>query len=219
MRDILAGMGRDEPLLSTRELASRYDVSVIVVREALARLQARGALERRQGRRARVARPDHSALVSILQLSTHHDDIPTDEMQDCRAGLEAQAATLAALAPLSPEAKREALAPSLEAMRANIGRRSATREFNDSDLAFHEAVAELSGNRPIKLILAALHEVIREAINVTYTRVERRDGHHGIETALAMHEHIAQAICAGDADAARAAVAAHFAYSGLRSHR
>lgn len=209
MGDILEGrLGEGGSLPSARQLAARYGVSVIVIREALAHVEARGGLERRQGRRARVIRPDPSAFASILRLSAHHDDIPLDEFLDCRIGLEVQAAVLAARRA-KPEAMG-ALREALEGMRRARGEKS----FNDHDVAFHVAVTQLSENRPIQLMLGAIRDVIRQGLTVTYSQVRATRGREGIAQARMLHERVADAILAGDPHEAAAAMAAHFAYLG-----
>ena len=209
MGEILQGhLAAQGALPSSRELARRYGVSVIVIREALAHLQARGALDRRQGRRTRVVPPNHSAISSVLRFSAHHEDLSVDELQACRAGLEIKAAELAAGA--RRDDKGDLLTPPLQAMR----RARSERAFNDNDVELHLAVAELSGNRPIQLILAALREVTREVLDVTYGRVKAREGKAGIAHALELHERIVEAVLAGDAPAAAQAMRQHFEYSG-----
>ena len=204
VREILdGGFGADGSLPPSRALAERYGVSVIVVREALAQLDARGALDRRQGRRVRVTNPDHRPISSVLRFSALRDEVPLQELLQCRSALEVQASRLAAQASGDREA---ALRPALDGMRRARG----AKAFNDNDLAFHLALAELSGNRPIRLILAALREVIREALDLTYGRVRAHEGAAGLRQALEIHERVTSAVLAGDGDAAASAMGAHF---------
>lgn len=206
MEEIIAGGFGDEELPSVRELSERYGVSSLVVREALARLQARGALDRRQGRRTRIVPPDPSAIAAVLRFSAHRGDHSYIELQDCRAGLETKSAELAARA--ERDDKAELLMPHIEGMRA-----AATEaDFNDHDLALHIAISEVSGNRPIAFVLAALRDVMREMLDVSYRRVRGKHGPSGIAKALEIHELIVEAILAGDGAAASARMAEHFEF-------
>jgi DNA-binding FadR family transcriptional regulator len=204
MAEIMAGTYGDEWLPSVRELSEHYGVSSLVVREALARLQARGALERRQGRRTRIVKPDHSAITAVLLFSAHRGEHSYDELRDCRAGLETKGAQLAARA--TRDDKEERLLPHLEGMRVA----ASEAEFNDHDLALHMAISELSGNRPIAIVLAALRDVMREMLDESYRRVHGRQGPRGIARALEIHEAIVAAILEGDDAGASSAMAEHF---------
>lgn len=198
--------GEDGFLPSVRLLSERYGVSTLVVREALANLQAQGILERRQGRRTRIVNPDHTTISSVLRFSAHVQDLPVDELQQCRAGLETKAAELAALSA-RPD-KAAVLQPIITAMTAAKSQDA----FNKKDLELHMAIAELSGNRPIQMILAALRDVIREALDVTYSHVVDRSGAGGIQEALLLHEGIADAIVGSDPSQATLAMTRHFRY-------
>lgn len=202
------GLREGDALPPSGELAKRYDVSIVVIREALASLAARGILQRRQGRESVVAMPGYDILSSILRVRAHLDEIDVDEFQECRASLELKAADLAARIG-SPEEKREAFEGALEGLRNS----RTPREFNEHDLTFHLTLAKLSGNRAIHLMLEALDDVLRESMEVTYRRVEKREGRRGIEQAIENHEDVAEAVICGDPDAAREALIRHFVYS------
>jgi GntR family transcriptional repressor for pyruvate dehydrogenase complex len=195
-----------EPLPPSAELADRLGVSLIVMREALASLAARGVLYRRQGRESVVALPDHELVGSILRVRASLEDIGIDEFQAARSALEAQAAGLAAAEP-DLERRRAILEP-LEAMRVAKNEKS----FNENDLAFHMAIAGMSGNRAIELLLASLNAIVRMTVETSYKRVRRREGPAGIAQALKNHQKIADAIVAGDSAAAIAAMSRHFEF-------
>ncbi|HVL82330.1 MAG TPA: GntR family transcriptional regulator [Actinomycetota bacterium] len=200
-------LAEGDPLPSSGELARTYGVSVLVIREALAGLSSLGVLQRRQGRESVVAAPSSDILSSVLRVWAHLEGIEVDEFLVARASLETRAAALAAAAPDAAR-KREALDVPLHGMR----RARSERDFNDHDVAFHIAVASLSGNRAIALVLEAMHEVIRSFMDVTYRRAHTRD-RRAVEIALGHHEDIAAAIVAGDPEAAAEAMTTHFAFS------
>jgi GntR family transcriptional repressor for pyruvate dehydrogenase complex len=195
-----------DPLPPSGELAQHFGVSLIVMREALAALAARGILHRRQGRESVVALPSHELVSSILRMRAYLSDIEVDDFQAARATLEAQAASLAA--QHAGGADHDELLGLVEAMR------SARNEdaFNEHDLAFHLAVARMSGNRAIELLLASLNDIVRLTLDVSYRRIQSRAGREGIEHAVGNHERVAKAIIAGDAIAAGEAMEAHFSY-------
>jgi GntR family transcriptional regulator, transcriptional repressor for pyruvate dehydrogenase complex len=196
-----------DALPSTRELAERFKVSVLVMREAFVELAARGILDRRQGRETVVALPSHELISSILDFRAYLEGIDVDEFQRCRSGLEVSAAALAAGRGDASE-KEERLEPLLDGMRAA----KTEDEFNEHDLAFHMAIAHLCGNRAIEMLLASLNDLVRTSMDVTYHRVRSRGGKRGIAVAVRNHERIAKAIIRGDECAAAQAMEEHFSY-------
>jgi GntR family transcriptional regulator, transcriptional repressor for pyruvate dehydrogenase complex len=211
LRMILEEGYRDgDPLPSVSDLARRYGVSILVIREALASLAARGILQRRQGRESIVATPPSDIISSILRTRAHLEGISVDEFQACRAALEIQAAMHAATTG-TPDERRAALQPYLEGMHGA----EKLEEFNRHDVDFHVAVAKISGNRAILVLLEALNELVREAVDVTYERVFQREGQRGHAATIEFHERIANAIVEGDPEAATVAMAEHFEYSRI----
>ena len=196
-----------DPLPPGGELAERFGVSLIVMREALAALAARGILNRRQGRESTIARPSHELISSILRMRSYLEGISVDEFQAARATLEMQAAALAA--SHATEEDRESLLGLVEDMRR--ARSEAT--FNDRDLAFHLRIAKMSGNRAIELLLQSLNDMVRLTLDENYRRVQSREGSAGIDRAVGNHQRIAEAIVAGDPESAQLAMAGHFSYA------
>src|SRR5690606_28040927 len=130
-------MRKDDSLPSARELSERFDVSIVVVREALSALAARGVLSRRQGRGPGIALPDYHLLGSLLHARSHLEGISTLEFQNCREVLEVEAARLAAFSK-NPH-KRSVLEPHLDAMyEAEIDDEPGRLEH---DLLFHLELA------------------------------------------------------------------------------
>lgn len=189
------------------ELAEQFGVSLIVMREALASLAARGLVRRRQGRESVVALPSHELVSSILRMRAYLSDIDVDEFQSARGTLEVQAAALAARH--AGPADHQRLLELVEAMR-RAG--PSEEEFNERDLEFHTLVAQLSGNRAIELLLASLNDIVRLTLDVGYRRTISRAGAEGIAHAVANHERVASAIIDADPVAAAAAMHEHFTY-------
>lgn len=198
-------IGLGEPLPPARVLAERFDVSIVVVREALAALGSRGVLSRRQGREAVIALPEYDLLGSLLHVRAHLDDISSAEFQALRESIEVEAARLAAFSRYP--GKRAVLEPHLRGMIEESG---VVSNRIDHDLAFHLSIATLSGNRAIELMLNALHELIRRQMRVADSAVKDRAGARGLELSLATHERMFVAVVDGDIDGAMNAVHDHF---------
>jgi len=201
------GLGEGDPLPSIGDLADAFDVSIVVMREALVDLVARGMLARRQGREMTVALPRHELISAILEFRAYLDRIDGDEFQSCRAGLEVRAAELAATQGTAAR-RRELLEPLVDGMQDA----KSEAEFNAYDLEFHLTIARLSGNRAIEMLLASLNDLVRFSLSTTYRRVSARSGRKGIQVAIANHARIADAIVAGNAAASARAMTEHFRY-------
>jgi DNA-binding FadR family transcriptional regulator len=194
-----------DPLPPTWQLAEDYGVSTLVVREAIASLAARGILFRRQGREPVVSAPRFEIISSMLRVRAHLDGITIDEFRACRAGLEIQAAALAAKAG-NPARKAQLLQQYLDGMRDAPD--AAT--FNENDMGFHLAVAELSDNQAVQIMLQAVGDLVREGIEESYRRDFLRGGREGLVEIHKLHEGIADAIRRGDSAAASQRMGVHF---------
>ena len=196
-------IGVGEALPPTRELAEIFDVSVVVVREALATLAGRGIIRRGQGREPVVTRPGVEVLDTIFRTRMHQDAIPVDEFQQCRAALEAQSAASAALGGDAARAVAT-LNERVDALAAASDREA----FAEADLQFHRSLAELSGNRALSILLDALGSLVRESLLEMYERVA--DEPAALARAVDHHREIAAAVAVGDPHAAVAAMRTHF---------
>ena len=186
------------------ELATRFGVSVVVVREALATLAGRGIVRRGQGKEPIVTRPGGEVLDSIFRTRMRQDGISLDEFQECRASLEGQSAAEAARHPEHAQALT-ALQPHLDTMARSVSE----EDFVAADLAFHLTLAGLSGNRALVLLLEGLNTFVQASLHVMYDRIHARGG-QALADAVRAHEKIAHAVTAGDPDAAIIAMRGHF---------
>jgi DNA-binding FadR family transcriptional regulator len=193
------GLSVGDPIPSSAQLARRFDVSIVVVREALAQLVGQGIVSSRQGREAIVAMPGPEILAQTLAIQAHHLQITSEEFLGCRAALECEAASLAAR---QPKSMRVTLLKPLKGLQdAQV-----LDDFTKADVAIHLAIARLSGNSALELILQALHDVIQQEMFYR-TQVEKdTDFNHRFE----VHERIVSAIIQGDSGLAREAMAEHF---------
>ncbi|MER3388669.1 MAG: FCD domain-containing protein [Microcella sp.] len=192
-------------LPSTAELSSRFGVSVIVVREAIAILVGRGIVRRQQGREPLIRRPGSEVLESLFRVRASQDGISAVEIQQCRSSLELQAAALAATSADSGR-RRAVLEPLIDAMAKAEG----VDQLTAADQAFHEGIIELSGNRALGLIIGAVRSAVLNGVDENWHRwfEVHTDGSPG--PAIARHQAIADAIIDGDREKAIRAMADHF---------
>jgi GntR family transcriptional repressor for pyruvate dehydrogenase complex len=187
------------------ELCARFEVSRTVVREAVAQLKAEQLVDSVQGAGVYVTRRAPGEGVLRLRGSAGAGLADTArEMLEFRAGLETQAARLAA---------RRRDDADLAAMRAALdrldGAERAGATGSDDDLAFHMAIARASGNAFIVQTLEFLSASLRHAIEQGRGASARRGT--SIEAAQREHRQVLDAIVAGDAPRAARAMAGHLA--------
>ena len=187
------------------DLAQRFGVSRGVARETIRALEERGVVAVRHGRGARV-RPvadwdilDDDVLAALVSGGPAGDVV--GEALECRRLLEGAAAAEAA-ARVRPDQARE-LTESFARVR--------TAAQDDADLAqavsdHRRTLARASANRPLARMLGALDAID----SVTLTGISRSAAARVVER----HERILDAVCGGDADAARAAVEEDVAATG-----
>jgi DNA-binding FadR family transcriptional regulator len=87
----------------------------------------------------------------------------------------------------------------------------AAQRRHQADLDFHRALVRASGNRALARMSAPLHRALMAAAGES-------GGTADVKRQLAEHRRISSAVAEGDADAARAAMAAHLD-AGKRTRR
>ncbi|PDQ36001.1 MAG: hypothetical protein B5766_02320 [Candidatus Lumbricidophila eiseniae] len=192
-------------LPSVGELANRFGVSVIVVREAMATLTGRGLIIRRQGRETVVRHPDPETISSMLRHQLRVDGVTLEEIQQCRAGLEVQSAVLAAAVP---DRDTSAMMVALE----NMSNADGLVALRDADVEFHIALASVSGNRALRIMIEALHAVVSDSLDAIYAQLLESD-RPAAEVAYGTHKAIADAVESGNLPAALRAMHQHFEMS------
>src|SRR5215217_5610484 len=106
-------------LPSEAELAARYDVSRLTIREAVKLLEGRGLLTIARGRRAVVREPDGAAFADFLTSVIRYDPKGLFDLVEVRLSLEVQSATLAA--KRATRAGIAAIEGELQGMRDTVG--------------------------------------------------------------------------------------------------
>lgn len=188
-------------LPSEKELAERYAVSRMVVREALSRLKSDALVESRQGLGAFVAAEPGKGLFRLEADASTRASLR--HVFQLRVAVEGAAAGLAAVQ--ASDAHRAAVARALDDLRADI---AAGRDGIEADNSFHEAIARASGNPYFERFLSFLGASLREVI--AHARVNTRARHPGrIMAVQAEHEAVLAAITAADAPGAEAAMRTH----------
>ncbi len=180
--------------LVEQQLAAQFQTSRTPVREALRRLEGDGHLVRDPSGRM------HPAAPSVRSMP---------ELYDVRLALEELAVRRAATG--GNRGLLEAVLQDWEALAADE-RSSADMhgpELVHADEAFHERIAQASGNAEVLRLLHGLNGRIRVLRIHDFTSRDR------IAATIAEHLEIVQTILGGDADAAAAFMRAHVQRSAL----
>lgn len=187
-----AGLAPGDWLGTENELAERFGVSRITIRDAIRTLEAYGIVDVKVGARGglRVAEANPDRFVESLAIQLRILGVTWDEVIELRDAVEPLAAALAAqrrtdeqltrLRKLTDDARKAVAAPN---------------EFTALALEFHLALAEASGNRVLYATLLALRGTGRRhhAPRATLARARR---------IARLHAQILDAV--RDADAPRA---------------
>src|SRR6266404_2769267 len=184
-------------LPSERTLADRLGISRPSVRTGLRILSAMGVLQSRHGSGTFMSSgpPAESQLLRLLA-ALH--GFSADAMFEARRILEVSLAGLAA-----ERASDEHLAMMAEAVADTYASLNDPKAYLLYDMQFHRAVALASGNP----IVATLMDMVTAALYEMKVQTIEHATH--LEESAAMHRKIYQAIRAGKADAARAAMTTH----------
>lgn len=198
----------DQRLPTEQRLSEQFGVSRTVVREAISQLKSIGLLTSRQGAGVFVA-PSTQARALAFDPTVLHSMEAVLQVVEVRRGLEADVAELAARR-ITPEKARsimDALAE-LEACPP-LGTPGV-----EADLRFHRSIARATDNPHYERLLGFLEQYQRDAMKVTRTN-ESLDSGYMVQV---HHEHraIAEAVCRGDAAAAREAAMRHMANAAHR---
>ena len=209
--EILTQMAPGTSLPSEAELAGRYAVSRLTVREAVKLLAGRGLLDLARGRRAVVREPDGSAFADFLTSIIRYDAKGLFDLVEVRLTLEVQSATLAA--KRASRAGITAIETALDGMRGvvapdgTVPGETAESRFHDFDVGFHEAIAMASGNRVLSYLFEAMAGPLKEGFFISRRGNEYR-GHTALDT-IEAHQRILDCIRAGNARAAAEAMRFH----------
>jgi GntR family transcriptional repressor for pyruvate dehydrogenase complex len=156
-----------------------------------------------QGKVGRVRAIDSGPLARFFRFAVGGSEQGLHNAVELRRFLEPQIARMAAQRATQDE--RAALREILSAMEAALGDVSG---WIEADLAYHRQIAAMSHNGLIALQMQGLEPVIREMM-VRFNDRAARKAADWRET-FRRHVQVAEAIDAGDADAAERAMGSHF---------
>lgn len=184
-------------LPSERELADRYEVSRVTIREASIALEAKGVIEIRAGSGAYVL---PASVANELALP----DVTAFDLTTARLIVEAEAAALASTN--ISDAQLEALRQIVEAM--SVPSNHSEAEGDDLDRQFHMAIAGASNNPAIE---HCVRELWRMRNNVPRVKeLYERVCSISVDDRQSEHLQIYEALAARDPARSRAAMREHF---------
>jgi GntR family transcriptional regulator, transcriptional repressor for pyruvate dehydrogenase complex len=187
-------------LLSERDLAVQLGVSRASVRQAIAMLTERGALETRQGAGTTVAAGGDNVFRTPFETLLLLDTPSLSELYEVRELVEVHLAGRAA--EHRTPADLAAIEAALKAMRETVDTPADQVEPN---VAFHEAVARAAHLPLLAHFVVSLHDTIRAAVAATHPGVRDRMASYDI------HAAIYEAIRRGRVMDARRAMTVHMA--------
>ncbi|BBA95803.1 putative GntR family transcriptional regulator [Actinacidiphila reveromycinica] len=196
----LGVVAHGERLPPQRELAERFHVSRVTLREALGSLEQAGYVRSRRGRTGGTF-VTHRPGAQDGPLGRMARRAP-DEVEDTlayRRALEIGAAELAAGRALGAQERRHL------ADRLRDTQTCEAVDYRRTDSRFHLAIAELSGSRSLAASIADTRMRLNDLLNAI-PLLERN-----IEHSQAQHARLVAAILAGDPVGARQAAEEHLA--------
>lgn len=184
-------------LPSERELAERFQVSRVTVRQALSVLQAMGVIESRVGD-GTFAGGTRNSVVTVLAPMLHAPKSTLLEQLELRRLIEPEVARLAA---------ERATDAQVGEMRRSLARQQRLLDQGQSiieeDSALHLIIARSSQNSLLVRMMESIHELLRDS------REESLRARATMERSLAGHRRIVDAIARHDRPAARQAMLRH----------
>jgi len=191
----LGVVGAGERLPSERELAERLGVSRVTLREAIRALSDAGYVESRRGRYGGTF--VHDTLPAPPEPDGKVDAVSLEDALSLRYVLETGAAEMAAARSLSPADRQHLTGTLAEAASADLD------DYRRKDSRLHLAIAEVTASGSLTTAMADA----RTRVNQLLDRIPLLPPN--LEHSNAQHEAIVDAILAGDAPAARRAMAEH----------
>jgi DNA-binding FadR family transcriptional regulator len=192
----------DDRLPTEHELAAQFSVSRPTIREALKRLAAQNLIRSQRGPAGGtfVKRPTkqeaEANLTTAATLLVTLGEFDLSDVSEARHELELLCGRLAA--------ERQATDP-INAMEAEVELQQqadlSDEDFCASDVRFHRALADASGNRVLQFIMHAVIEALEPVEEMTGQRIRERD------TITKQHRKLLKAIKSGDARRAEKAIA------------
>jgi len=190
-----------DSLPTTGDLATMLNVSVPVVREAIAGLSTIGLVKRQQGKESVVSTPNASHLGMVLGFRIANANVDDRAIQDFREIVEVGNARLAAVH------RDDAAIAELQAALTHEREVRSEDELHVADVAFHAAVAHAGGNDLSIMTLDALEPLLHRQRERVWSGWVAGGG--DLETIIEAHAKIVDQILAQDSSGAADAMSAH----------
>lgn len=176
--DIVSGQLPSGRVLRQEELARRFNVSRVPLREALTRLEAEGLIQQRPRRGYAVAELDASAIVEVFEL---------------RMVIEQHAGAVAARA--RSQADIAAVGELLERMRRlDPSCAGYAQQWTTLNYQFHQRIIASSRRRTLVRVASNLRDSVEPYVNIEVAMTR------SFESSELEHQEIFEAFKAGDAD-------------------
>jgi DNA-binding FadR family transcriptional regulator len=190
---------------SESDLMQRYGVSRAVFREAMRIVDHHGVAEMRRGPGGGfvVAAPDLDAVVRTVSLQLQFQDISVEQVNEMRVALELNCVRLAIerITPEQIELLKQHLDHEVDAITHTREAGRPKGDFPSND--FHLLLAEFTGNPAMRLF-------VQIVMRVTGLQSPRAESLHTMaEEVHAVHRRIAEAVIAGDVEAAERRMRRH----------
>ena len=195
----------DDVLPSTAKLAEEYDVSRIVIREALKFLEAQDTIEVANGKRAKVKPISANILRNFFQRAALFEKKTLLELLEVRRGIEIESVRLAA---------RRRTPEEIVTMNSIVNNMqqylSEPEPFAELDLELHQTIAMATRNSMLSFLVETIRDAQKETIlEGLYSRFTNK---YFVEI-HAIHARIVAAIEEGDPEKAQQAMIEHFVYA------
>lgn len=205
-REIVSGrLQAGDAMPSEPELAGRFGISKVVVRDSLKALVAVGLIRVQQGKRTVVVNGSEWDALSTVVQQAYRDEGATrallDQFYEARLIVEPQASALAATRATDAQ-----VGDLLGLARTMLDIGDGSRDISDfllADRRFHDLVATAVGNIALRSVIRSLH--VETASSWTASRIESGD----LAMIAIQHHEVAKAIADRRAPRARDAMAVH----------
>ncbi len=189
-------------LPSETTLSTQLGVSRPVVREAMRTLAATGLIEMAAGKRATIVPVDGDMISRVFENAVLIGQADATDILELRRGVEI------AMVAIAAERRTEAQVAELQAIVADMaGCIDDGERYLALDLRLHLVLAQATGNPLYTLLVDALRQLFLLAMLAGRTRWSEVDKLHRVQE---LHEQIVDAVVAGDAQEAAAAMTRHF---------
>lgn len=188
-----------DKLPNERELCRRMEVSRMSLRESLRTLQNEGYVEVRPGLGTFVLGPDSYQTKSLTAWINQHEN-HLQKLLELRLVVEPGIAAIAARKATAADADK--LVATIAAMQRAVDSASA-QAATDADIRFHITLAEMTGNSLLVGLVSEIMSMTNDLRAVTLSSPQ------ALQAAIDGHTRVAEAIRAGDENAARTAMLAH----------